>query len=101
MMTHNATISIAAKWLDDANNATLTAEQRAQAKKNYDENIATAGFPNKPDGSQMVYRAAVKTGVVFEGVEEQEARRRSSWRSCCRTRTCSRTSKARSAAGTR
>ena len=25
MMTHNATISIAAKWLDDANNATLTA----------------------------------------------------------------------------
>src|SRR5712691_6986811 len=44
LMTHNATISIAAKWLDDANNATLSAEQRAQAKKNYDENIATAGF---------------------------------------------------------
>ena len=51
-MTHNATISIAAKWLDDANNATLTPEQRATAKKNYDELIATAGFPNKPDGSQ-------------------------------------------------
>ena len=28
-MTHNATISIAAKWLDDANNETLNAEQRA------------------------------------------------------------------------
>src|ERR1700685_3463235 len=28
LMTHNATISIAAKWLDDANNETLTAEQR-------------------------------------------------------------------------
>ncbi|HEY1461131.1 MAG TPA: ABC transporter substrate-binding protein, partial [Casimicrobiaceae bacterium] len=33
VMTHNATISIAAKWLDDANNETLTPEQRAQAKK--------------------------------------------------------------------
>ena len=66
LLTHNATISIAAKWLDDANNATLSAEQRAQAKKNYDELIATAGFPNKPDGSKFVYRAAVKTGVIFE-----------------------------------
>ncbi len=65
VMTSNATISIAAKWLDDANNETLTAEQRATAKKNYYELIRTAGFPNKPDGSKMVYRAAVKTGVVF------------------------------------
>jgi multiple sugar transport system substrate-binding protein len=66
VMTHNATISIAAKWLDDANNEVLTAEQRATAKKNYDELIRTAGFPDKPDGSKMVYRAAVKTGLVFE-----------------------------------
>lgn len=65
VLTHNATISIAAKWLDDSKNETLTAEQRAQAKKNYDELIATAGFPKKPDGSPMVYRAAVKTGVIF------------------------------------
>src|SRR5881392_1769353 len=65
VMTHNATISIAAKWADDANNATLTPEQRATARKNYDELIRTAGFPNKPDGSKPVYRAAVKTGVVF------------------------------------
>src|SRR5438270_8910523 len=65
-MTHNTTISIAAKWLDDMNNETLSAEQRATAKKNYTELIATAGFPNRPDGSKMVYRAAVKTGVVFE-----------------------------------
>jgi multiple sugar transport system substrate-binding protein len=65
VLTHNATISIAAKWLDDMNNATLTAEQREQAKKNYYELIRTAGFPQKPDGSKMVYRAAVKTGVVF------------------------------------
>ena len=65
LMTHNATISIAAKWLDDSNNATLTPEQRATAKKNYEELIRTAGFPNKPDGSKPVYRAAVKTGVIF------------------------------------
>lgn len=65
VLTHNATISIAAKWLDDMNNETLSAEQRAQAKKNYYELIRTAGFPKKPDGSAMVYRTAVKTGVVF------------------------------------
>lgn len=66
IMTHNATISIAAKWLDDMNNAALTEAQRATAKANYTEKIATAGFPNKPDGSKMTYRAAVKTGVVFQ-----------------------------------
>ena len=71
VMTHNATISIAAKWLDDANNETLTAEQRAAGKKAYYELIRTAGFPNKPDGSKMVYRAAVKTGVVFEAAKNK------------------------------
>jgi multiple sugar transport system substrate-binding protein len=65
VLTHNATISIAAKWLDDSNNDTLSAEQRAQAKKNYYELIRTAGFPNKPDGSPMGYRTAVKVGVIF------------------------------------
>ena len=53
VLTHNATISIAAKWLDDMNNATLTPAQRELGKKNYTELIATAGFPNKPDGSKM------------------------------------------------
>src|SRR5260370_36955109 len=64
-MTQNATISIAAKWLDDDNNESLSPEQRAQAKKNYYELIRTAGFPKKPDGSPMVYRTAVKVGVAF------------------------------------
>src|SRR6266853_5397557 len=73
IMTHNATISIAAKWLDDANNETLTAEQRAQAKKNYSELIRTAGFPNKPDGAKMIYRAAVKTGVIFKEAKNKTA----------------------------
>ena len=66
VMTHNATISIAAKWLDDMNNSALTNAQRATAKKNYTELVKTAGFPNKPDGSKMTYRAAIKTGVIFK-----------------------------------
>jgi len=65
VMTHNATISIAAKWLDDANNASLKPEERELGKKSYYELIRTAGFPNKPDGSKMVYRTAVKAGAVF------------------------------------
>jgi len=72
VMTHNATISIAAKWLDDMNNTALTEAQRAVAKKNYTELIATAGFPNKPDGSKMVYRAAVKTGVIFKAAKKKD-----------------------------
>jgi multiple sugar transport system substrate-binding protein len=72
IMTHNATISIATKHLDDMNNATLTGDQRAQAKKNYEELIATSGFPNRPDGSPMKYRAAVKTGVVFDQAKNKK-----------------------------
>ena len=75
VMTHNATISLPAKWLDDSNNATLTPEQREEAKKNYFERIRTAGFPTKPDGTKMVYRTAVKTGVVFkDGKNKQRAK---------------------------
>ena len=71
VMTHNATISIAAKWLDDMNNAALTEAQRATAKKNYTELVKTAGFPSKPDGSKMSYRAAVKTGVIFKDAKNK------------------------------
>jgi len=72
LMTHNATISIAAKWLDDMNNQTLTAEQRAQAKKNYEELIATAQWPNKPDGRPMSYLAAIKVAVAFSGTKNEK-----------------------------
>jgi multiple sugar transport system substrate-binding protein len=72
VMTHNATISIVAKWLDDFNNAALSADQRAQAKKNYEELIATTGFPDKPDGGKFVYRTAVKTGVIFDGAKNKK-----------------------------
>jgi len=72
IMTHNATISIAAKWLDDANNEAQPAEQREQAKKNYTQLIRTAGFPNKPDGSPMNYRTAVKVGVIFADAKSKD-----------------------------
>jgi len=55
------------------NNPALTDAQRATAKKNYTELIRTAGWPNKPDGSKMVYRAAVKTGVVFKEAKNKAA----------------------------
>jgi multiple sugar transport system substrate-binding protein len=73
VLTHNATISIAATQLDASNNQTLTQAQRDAAKANYTEKIATAGFPNKPDGSKMVYRAAVKTGVIFKDAKNKDA----------------------------
>ena len=70
-LTHNATISIAATQLDASNNPALTEAQRATAKKNYTELIATSAFPNKPDGSKMTYRAAVKTGVIFKDAKNK------------------------------
>ncbi|MGE3927216.1 MAG: ABC transporter substrate-binding protein [Lautropia sp.] len=72
LMTHNATISIASKWLDDANNASLTQAERDQAKKNYEDNIETALWPNKPDGSPMNYLAAIKLAVVFKGARNEK-----------------------------
>jgi multiple sugar transport system substrate-binding protein len=63
--THNATISIASKHLDDSNNQTLTPEQRAQAKKNYEELVRTREFPKKPDGGTLPNLAAIKTAVIF------------------------------------
>jgi multiple sugar transport system substrate-binding protein len=72
MMTHNATISIAAKWLDDMNSEKLKPEERAQAKKNYEELIATGAFPIKPDGKPMQYRSAVKVGVIFADAKNKK-----------------------------
>jgi multiple sugar transport system substrate-binding protein len=71
VMTHNFTISIAAKWLDDANNPALTPEQRAAGKKAYDETIITASFPNKPDGTPIRYRSDVKTGLIFANAKNK------------------------------
>ncbi|MFI5001421.1 MAG: ABC transporter substrate-binding protein [Reyranellales bacterium] len=65
IMTHNYGISIVTKWLDDANNEQLTPEQRATGRKAYDDLIATAGLPKKPDGSPLANRTSVKVGVIF------------------------------------
>ena len=61
LMTHNATISIASKWLDDSNNASLTAGTARPGEEELRGTHRHGGFPNKPDGSPMIYRAAVKT----------------------------------------
>jgi len=66
VMTPNPSLSIVGKWLDDANNDKLGAQQRAQGRKAYDELIATAGFPKKPSGSPMLSRADVKLGAIFQ-----------------------------------
>ena len=65
-LTSNSSLSIVGKWFDDANNDKLSAAQRAQGRKAYDELIATAGFPKKPSGSPMLSRADVKLGVIFQ-----------------------------------
>jgi multiple sugar transport system substrate-binding protein len=71
VMTHNFTISIAAKWLDDSNNAALTPEQRAAGKKAYEETIITTSFPNRPDGTTIKYRSDVKTGLIFTAAKNK------------------------------
>jgi len=71
VMTHNFTISIAAKWLDDSNNPALTPEQRAAGKKAYEETIITASFPKAPDGSTIKYRSDVKTGLIFAAAKNK------------------------------
>lgn len=71
VMTHNFTISIAAKWYEESVNPNATAEQREAGKKAYEETIITAPFPNRPDGKPMTYRADVKHGVVFAGAKNK------------------------------
>jgi multiple sugar transport system substrate-binding protein len=71
VMTHNFTISIAAKWFEDSTNPALTDEQRAAGKKAYEETIITASFPNKPDGTPIKYRSDVKTGAIFTAAKNK------------------------------
>ena len=74
---------------------------RRRRKKNYDELIATAGFPNKPDGSPMVYRAAVKIGVIFEASKNKKRGQGVRDVPAAGGEPDARTSRARSAAGSR
>lgn len=71
VMTHNFTISIAAKWYEDSQNQALTPEQREAGKKAYEQDIITASFPKAPDGSTIKYRSDVKTGLVFTAAKNK------------------------------
>ena len=52
----------------------MTDAQRETAKKNYYRpDHQPSGFPNKPDGSKMIYRAAIKTGVIFKEAKNKAA----------------------------
>ena len=75
VMTHNFTISIAAKWFEDSTNPALTPEQRAAGKKAYEETIVTASFPSKPDGTPIKYRSDVKTGMIFSQAKNKAGAR--------------------------
>lgn len=70
--THNATISIPAKHLDDSTNPALTEAQRAQAHKNYYELMKTIDWPKRPDGSVLPQLAAVKTAVIFADAKNKK-----------------------------
>ncbi len=76
VLTPNASLSIVAKYLEDMDNPLLTADQRAAAKTNATERIATAAFPNKPDGNKMVSRTAVKAGVIFKDARNKPGARK-------------------------
>lgn len=71
VMTHNFTISIAAKWYEDSQNQALTPEQREAGKKAYEQDIITASFPKAPDGSTIKYRSDVKTGLIFAAAKNK------------------------------
>jgi multiple sugar transport system substrate-binding protein len=53
-------------------------EQRAQAKKNYYELIATAGFPEQARRLEVRLPGGVKTAVIFEAAKNKKRRRNSS-----------------------
>lgn len=71
VMTHNFTISIAAKWYEESQNQNLTPEQREAGKKAYEQDIVTASFPKAPDGSTIKYRSDVKTGLIFTAAKNK------------------------------
>jgi multiple sugar transport system substrate-binding protein len=60
VMTHNFTISIAAKWYEDSVNPNNTPEQREASKKAYEETIITAPFPNRPPRRRQAGRRLLR-----------------------------------------
>ena len=86
-MTHNATISIAAKWLDDMNNETLTA---GAARAGEEELLRADPHGRLPEQARRLEDGLPRGGQDrrdLRGREEQEAREGVRQPSCCRTRT--------------
>lgn len=63
-MTHNATISLPGKHMDDMMNA-KEEKDRAQAKINYYDLIRTTNWPAKPDGKPLPNLVSIKLAVAF------------------------------------
>ena len=74
ILTHNATISIVSKWVDDSKNQTLTQEQRDQAAKNVKENIATGALPQQAGRKADGLSCGREGRRHFRGFQEQGAR---------------------------
>lgn len=64
VMTYDAGLSLAGKYLEDMRNAADGAA-RAQATKAYEDLIRTAGWPNRPDGKPLPGLVSTKLAVVF------------------------------------
>jgi len=62
--THNATISLPGKHLDDMLNAKDEATKK-QSETNYYQLIRTSPWPNKPDGKPLPNLGSVKIAVTF------------------------------------
>lgn len=65
VMTHNFALSIPGSYLDTMSNPDTAPEQKEVARKKYYENLVTAPFPNKPDGTPLQNMSLVTTAVVF------------------------------------
>ena len=87
VMTHNATISIAAKWLDDMNNETLTAEQRDAGEEELRRADRDGRLPEQAGRLADGLPRGGQDRRDLRGREEQGSGRRSSSPSCCRRRT--------------
>jgi len=97
-MTHNFTISIAAKWFEDSTNPALTPEQRAAGKKAYEETIITASSQQAGRHADQIPLRRQDRGDLHRR-QEQGGGQGNSSNSCCRKKIFAPMSRARSAAG--
>jgi multiple sugar transport system substrate-binding protein len=65
ILTHNATISIAAKWLDDMNNASLKPEEREPRRRTTPSASARPASRTSPTAARWSTARPSRPGVVF------------------------------------